>query len=185
MNGAVKLHTREIEELFQNNPFSVFLCGPSMKGVDIGKETRNSSVLRKMLKDKLESEGFEVILGEDEGLESLQEQYGFDAQTNECHLLEKVHAVVLIADSDGSFAELGLFSHQHVDTEKKYDFVLIISDSYEKSKSYVRLGPVELVTNHGFVKYANFDDQESYNIIIEELLRRLNSRRAVLVTRKK
>ena len=60
----------------------------------------------------LEAEEFEVVLGEDDGLEDLRSKYGHYAHENELQFIQgQCNAVVLIASSPGSLCELGLFSY--------------------------------------------------------------------------
>lgn len=136
-------------------PYTVFLCGPAF-----GDYSKPSAALRKILKDELEKESFTVVLGEDEGLEEIQNEQNADAQTNELAFLEsKADAVVLIADSPGSFSELGLFSHTHSISDRKYLFILIICENYKEKQCYVSLGPLDVVKAHGTVIYADLSRQ--------------------------
>jgi hypothetical protein len=146
-----------VSEALQEKIFTVFLCGPSIR--DLKKP---SASLRKLLKDELEKKAFAVVLGEDEGLEEVQNDTGADAQTNELLFLDKhADAVVLIADSPGSFSELGLFSHCHSQSTRKYTFILIINQSYQPPDCYVSLGPVRVVDSNGKVIFANLTDGET------------------------
>lgn len=142
--------------------------------------SKASSILRKLVLDDLNEEGFEVVLGEDDGLIELQKDFGADAQSNELFFIKKyAKAVVLIADSSGSFSELGLFAHFHSDDECKFSFLLIMDEFYQKNKDlYVSLGPVQIVESGGSVLYASFADSEaSFTDIRSDIIKFLKARR--------
>ena len=67
MKISVEKYAEELSVIFDENQAVVFLCGPTL--TDLSKP---GAKLRLKLKDQLESEGFEVVLGEDDGLESLR-----------------------------------------------------------------------------------------------------------------
>ena len=65
----------------KDSPFIVFLCGPSLK-------LETPALLRKAIKVHLEKENFEVVLGEDKGLDNPQLQaIGINAQDNELEFI--------------------------------------------------------------------------------------------------
>ena len=185
LSQSVKLHTDEVIDSLQEREFLVFLCGPSMKGID-GSESpsRSSAILRHKLKSALEDNGFTVCLGEDEGLEELRSDCGYDAQTSEYLFLKRIHALVLIAETDGTFAELGLFSGHRAENEN-YDFILVINKTYETGNSYIKNGPVKIVENIGKVYFDDLTNSECYDNIIADVIERLRTRRGLLLVRKK
>ena len=165
-------HMREsTETLFEDNRFVVFLCGPTY---DV---TQNSSLLRKSLEQMLVAEDFEVVLGEDDGLEELRKEFSGLAHENELSFIQdECSAVVLIADSVGSFCELGLFAHQHyTHNPRKTDFVLIMDEQYKGVKSYLNEGPASAVDlMGGKVFHGSFEDYDLMPIV-----QRLKGRRSV------
>ena len=149
----------------------VFLCGPSLEA----EKPKPGAVLRKKLQDLLEKEGFDVVLGEDDGLEWLRKRYLRMAHLNEIAFIEKeCGAIVLIADSVGSYCELGLFSYVHPQYSNKTDFILIIDAQHEPAKSYLNEGPARAVKSHGMVVYTKLEEYEG-----EEILKRLQDRRVI------
>lgn len=62
---AFRQHKDELLAAASASPFIVFLCGPNLKEA----EKKTSAALRRNLKMALEEAGFEVVLGEDEGLD--------------------------------------------------------------------------------------------------------------------
>lgn len=168
---SVRRFGEGLSEFFSSNRMVVFLCGPSLSS----EKPTPGAMLRKKLQDLLESNGFEVVLGEDDGLEWLRKKYLRMAHLNEIAFIEKeCGAIVLIADSVGSYCELGLFSYVHPKYSNKTDFILIIDAEYEPKTSYLNEGPARAVKSHGMVIYAKLDKYEG-----EEILKRLQDRRAI------
>ncbi|KAF1073916.1 hypothetical protein [Halodesulfovibrio sp. MK-HDV] len=162
--------------------FTVFLCGPSMRALDERpEEAPKGAELRQLLKEELGNLGFEVILGEDDGIEEIQNDHGFDAQTNELNVLKRSKALVLIAASPSSFAELGVFSHDRAHNKKSsYDVVLILSEDFEDSNSYIELGPVSVVETLGKVFFTSYSTDDCQDIC-KKIIRRLTHRRSLLM----
>lgn len=174
-NDSLKLSVQrfgqDLRDVFAKNKMVVFLCGP---GLSSG---RPGAALRARLKDCLEKEGFEVVLGEDDGLEALRVQFkGVYAHENELAFIKKeCGAIILIADSVGSYCELGLFAHiqAHDDTNRR-DFILIVDQQYRDVISYLNEGPAKAIKHFGVVYY---EDLLSFDLA--GILDRLQGRRAV------
>lgn len=139
--------------------FIVFLCGPSLNG-----EKKESAQLRARLRQALEIEKIEVILGEDDGLEEARLSVGLNAQDNELEFIRTgCNAVIIIADSPGAFCELGLFSWHFTSahglikrSEYRTDCVVLIDKKYESHKSYINEGPAKAVRLFGSVEFVDF-----------------------------
>jgi len=171
---SLELYSQELAELYHSKKFAVLLCGPTLG--DLNTLGKPGESLRKKLKDALEEKGFDVILGEDDGLEEPRLQYGMDAQENEMSFVKKhCNAIVLIASSIGAYCELGLFSYYKIHSTDKLDFILIISDEHEGKKSYLNLGPATAVEHWGKVYYEDLEKFE-----VSSVVKRLEQRRAVL-----
>jgi hypothetical protein len=171
LKESVARYRAGLEEVFSRRRMVVFLCGPALN-VD-----RPGAVLRKRVMEMLEQDSFEVVLGEDDGLEGLRAKFaGIYAHDNELSFIEdECSAVVLIADSVGSFCELGLFAYfQSRQPTNPRDFILVIDQEYAKAKSYLREGPAKAIEDFGKVIYR---DLGTYDGI--EILDRLRGRRAV------
>lgn len=167
----------DLENIFSKRKSVVFLCGPSSKDL-----AHPGAQLRVDLEAALTKEGFDVILGEDDGLENIRNKYSNYAHENELMFIQKhCNAVILIASSVGAYCELGLFSYKKVhDLENMTDFILIISSEYEKVQSYLNEGPAAAIDDFGKVFYGDllcFD----YSVIVN----RLKRRRAVYFTSRK
>lgn len=168
---SVRRFGEELSDLFSSNRMVVFLCGPSLTA----ENPRPGAVLRKKLQDLLEADGFEVVLGEDEGLESLRKKYKQMAHLNEVKFIEKeCGAIVLVADSVGSYCELGLFSYIQPQYSNKMDFIVVVDKKYQPSVSYLNEGPARAVKSHGMVIYAQLEEYGG-----EEILQRLQDRRTI------
>jgi hypothetical protein len=125
LQASVARMRASTKQLFSDNRFVVFLCGPTLDDAD----KKPSSALRRKIQEVLITEGFEVVLGEDDGLEELRKEFSGMAHENELSFIQQeCSAVVLIADSVGSYCELGLFSYQHyVENPNQADFILSIT----------------------------------------------------------
>ncbi|PTR07161.1 hypothetical protein C8R32_108118 [Nitrosospira sp. Nsp5] len=170
-NASVVRFANAAIKLFDENRMVVFLCGPALKQDSAGAR------LRKRLKDALEEQKFEVVLGEDDGLEEtrLNVLKGY-AHSNELDFINKeCGAIVLVADSVGSFCELGLFAHEHtLRNPNKCDFILFVADKYKPDRSYINEGPVKAIEDYGLVEYVNFDTAS-----ISHVIKRLERRRSL------
>ncbi|MFS2137775.1 hypothetical protein [Duganella sp. Dugasp56] len=170
-NPSVVRFGEAITELFSDNRMVVFLCGPSLKMETPGAQ------LRERLKKALEDQDFEVVLGEDDGLEDVRLTVSKSyAHLNELAFIKKeCAAIVLVADSVGSFCELGLFAHeQAVGGANNRDFVLLVNKDYEKDRSYFSEGPAKAIGDFGMVRYVDFATAE-----ITDIVSRLERRRSV------
>lgn len=174
LKESVSRYGEELKGIFSERRAVIFLCGPSAKNLK-----HPGAKLRVELESVLKKEGFEVILGEDDGLESIREKYSNYAHENELLFIQKhCNAVILIASSVGAYCELGLFSYKKVhDLESKTDFILIISNEFENAKSYLNEGPAAAIDDFGKVYYGDLNAFDYSNII-----KRLKRRRAVYFT---
>ena len=166
----------EFTEAASRSPFIVFLCGPTLKGTD------PSAVLRRQLKEILEGDNFEVVLGEDDGLDNPEiHRIGVNAQDNELEFIQShCGAVVIIASSVGSFCELALFSWHLVHSRGvidsgKTDCIVLIEEQFKDHKSYLNAGPAAAVSAYGRVEFINFSSYDP-----APLLERLRLRRGVM-----
>lgn len=178
LRERIKTHKQDLVQAARDSPFVVFLCGPTLKE----DAPKPSSILRKNLINALEAEGFEVVLGEDDGLEDARLGLGINAQDNELEFIRRhCNAVIVIADSVGAFCELGLFSWHFVHeggvikNGTNADFIVLVDQQYKLDKSYLNQGPVSAVDGFGralFIDFGVFDGVE--------IIQRLKNRRGVL-----
>ena len=183
IKSSVARHGEWLKELSEGDPYTVFLCGPGIdqaKSFDVHGVTlepeKPSAVLRKKISDILIEDGFEVVLGEDSGLEDRRLDFGMNAQDNELYfIINECNAIVIVADSVGSFCELGLFTWHFVhddgliDKEKRPVFVILINKEFEGQKSYFNEGPISSVLAYAQVQYVDFS---TYDVeLIKKILR--------------
>jgi hypothetical protein len=169
-------YRKEFVDAASESPFIVFLCGPSLTSEE------PSALLRKRLKELLERENFEVVLGEDDGLDNEEIHHiGINSQDNELEFIQsRCGAVVIIASSAGSFCELALFSWHFVHDDglidnTKTDCIVLIEEKYKNHRSYLNSGPAAAVDAFGKVEFVNFSAYDPAS-----LLQRLKSRRGIL-----
>ena len=98
------------------------------------------------------------------------------AHENELAFIKKeCGAIVLIADSVGSYCELGLFAHKQTHERKnRPDFVLIVDHEFKGKPSYLNEGPARAIDDFGIVFY---EDLTTFDC--SKVLKRLQGRRAV------
>src|SRR5665647_270130 len=126
---SVERFGESVRKLYKQNHMVVFLCGPSLRLVD----SDPAAALRLRIQEALEAEGFEVVLGEDDGLENIRIKVsGGYAHENELEFIQReCGAIVLVAGSVGSYCELGLFAHWHAKSnENKCDLILLANAKY-------------------------------------------------------
>ena len=154
LKESIENFSNDLEGVFSEKKYVVFLCGPTLDNAD--KDA--AAALRLRFKNELENDGFEVVLGEDDGLEELRKKYDGMAHENELQFIQgHSNTVLLIASSVGSFCELGLFSHQHVrNNTHETDFILILDESFKDHISYLNEGPAKAIMHYGKLVHGNF-----------------------------
>lgn len=171
LKPSLRRYGAKIADAIAARPFVVFLCGPFLKGED-----KPGTRLRRRLLDALTEADFEVVLGEDEGLEEPRLNHGFDAHLNEVMFVEQeCDAIVLVAASVGSFCELGVFSYLKPHKFDHVDMILLADQKFQGDRSYFNLGPASAVEGFGKVFYCDFDRFD-----VDLVVSRLKQRRAVL-----
>ena len=178
LKESIRNFAKDLEDAFDKRKYVVFLCGPALERAQEDK----AAALRLRIKEELEVDGFEVVLGEDDGLEELRHRYSGMAHENELQFIQsQSNSVLLIASSVGSFCELGLFSHQHVrDNSKGTDFILILDRQYQSHTSYLNEGPAKAIDNYGKLIHGDFSDFDTTPI-----MERLRTWRSVWFTSSK
>ncbi|WP_152512855.1 hypothetical protein [Desulfovibrio sp. X2] len=171
MPRAVQDYAKDLRDNLEEKEFIVFLCGPTME--DLGPKEAS---LRFILKEKLSEAGLTIVVGEDDGLQDLQMEFGGDAQSNELRFLTtRADAIVLIASSPGSFSELGLFSHIY-NSDRKFTFILIINESFKNENSYIYLGPVQIIDANGKIFYLNNNNEtDEFDSIVDGIIKILQT----------
>lgn len=170
-------HLESLQTAAKTTPFRVFLCGPKLSL----HKTKPGAAVRKQIREALQKESFEVVLGEDEGLANDHiKRLAINAQDNELiYIKDQCNAVIIVAESVGSHCELGLFSwhfaSKHGVLNNGLDLILLVDKKYRKHKSYFNIGPLQAVKGgKGVVKFVDFG---SFNIA--PIIQRLNDQRGI------
>ncbi|NMY53325.1 hypothetical protein [Pseudomonas sp. WS 5011] len=166
---SVERFAKSAKDLYSDNRMVVFLCGPTLSDL-----SNSAATLRKRLLDELMQDGFEVVLGEDDGLEELRKKFtkGY-AHDNELEFIKnECGAIVLVAGSVGSFCELGLFVHW-VQNNHGCDLILLVDEQFKDDKSYFNEGPARAADDFGRTYYVDFGSFD-----ISPILSRLRGRRS-------
>lgn len=115
----------------------VLLLGPKMDGEGDG------SRLRRELKERLWGLGLPVYAEHSEMVEAAKKRFkSFNNLSRlELHIAHTVRLIILIPDSPGSFAELGLFAHNEKISRK----LVILFNKRAKGvkRSFIFLGPIK------------------------------------------
>lgn len=159
-------------------PFTVLLCGPTL-----GDLTKPSADLCRRIKQALEARQFNVVLGEDDGLRGAQFQRKLNPQDGELEFArDTCSAIVLVADSAGTFCELGTFSWHYANdkgalnrTRNRLDCILLMDVALKGNESYLTKGPGAKLRATGLVEYVDFAAYDPAPI-----LDRLQERRALV-----
>lgn len=115
----------------------IFLCGGPTNISEIKPISIRDAIHRELGKDRaLESR---IRVAEDYKDWSREATYR-DLVSFERHLAELSSVIVLVLESPGSIAELGLFS---VIDEFKKKILLIVETSFYQSESFIKLGPID------------------------------------------
>ncbi len=183
-----KMHREALLQESEDTPFIVFLCGPAIKDVIEDPERPGhdeAAILRAKIKHELEQNGFDVVLGEDDGLENPRIHVGKDAQDNELQYIAKYCDAVIIVTGKtaiGAFCELGLFSWHFAHPKgaikqngPEKDFILLVDEKYKDSKSYFNEGPANIVAAFGQTEYVNYNTYD-----VKPLINRFNLRKTMI-----
>ncbi|QBQ48914.1 hypothetical protein [Brevundimonas naejangsanensis] len=173
LRARFSAHAEDFIATAEDAPFTVFLFGPSLDT----KEPKPSASLRRRLQVALEDAKFEVVLGEDESINDPRiKEIGINIQDSEIEFAKKYcNAIVIIADSVGSFCELGLFSWHYAHKDgmlAELDFILIVDKQFKTPNSYLNQGPALAVHGKGMLKYDSFDTFD-----VDDVVSRLRARR--------
>ena len=163
--------------------FIVFLAGPYIDPEQaLPAGSSHATLLRYELFHRLQKAGHIVSLGEyKEVIDAYKQELGdyHNAAVAEVgHAKDTAHAVVIIVDSPGSFAEIGAFAMKKEICEK----MMVISDqAHKNSIGYVRTGPIDLSKSFGaIVEFINLPDIDPTEALVTKFIERLVQRRRAL-----
>lgn len=169
---SIERFAESVQDLYEENRSVIFLCGPTLKLA----ATDSAAALRLRLRDELEANGFEVVLGEDDGLEDVRIRVsdGY-AHDNELEFISRECSTILVvAGSVGSFCELGLFVYWLArNKDRTCDLILLADQKYKDDISYFNQGPARAADDFGKTMFIDFATAN-----IEPILRRVKGRRS-------
>lgn len=159
MNSTVISIARELEERFlaekrADAEFFVFLCG----GADPDQEALRRGIGRTISSISLRSRyRYTAYYPEDMFIELILGHARRDLLSLENMLAESAHAVAILLDGPGTFAELGAFTNHEMLKDK---LVLVIDPRYQRSKSFINLGPVRYLqrSSHSKIHYIGLNE---------------------------
>ena len=137
----------------------VLLCGATLSG-SVPKPDDFNRYLRYEIKRRLEEDGAQVVLGEDELLyDALRKAAKVEVGLADFELIfaaYSVDLVIMFPCSPGSFAELGMFA---LVEKTAWRLIIVIDDREDHSGGFVTRGPVvQAKENGGRVKCLRYDD---------------------------
>lgn len=162
----------------KESPYLVLLCSPSP---NVFRESKILSITEQ-IKSELTGNNFDVVMGEELGLQNTQIHSNNDHLANELNYIKKkCNAVIIVADSIGTFCELGLFSW-HLANDKNFrnkgtDFIVLMDEVQKGVSAYVSDGPFAQISALGKADYIDLD-----NFDAKPIIDRLIARRTVLRT---
>ncbi|WP_124461769.1 retron St85 family effector protein [Burkholderia cenocepacia] len=124
----------------------IFLCGGPTDARSVLPTSLRDALYRELVKDDSDEARIRVA---EHYKDWAHDSIYNDLVLFEQHIAELSSIIVLILESPGAIAELGLFSTIEVFREK---LLIFVDSQYYKSKSFIKLGPVDfLEKNHGNV----------------------------------
>ena len=142
----------------KNRNIDLFLCG----GASSKKKSYRDQI-RAAIEESKDFSDITIFYPEDMFTELLNKKK-YDLLTLEKFLANNSDLILIVCESAGSYTELGAFVNNSDTLEK---VVALLHNKYKKSKSFIRLGPVEYVKsrNKSNVIYYNNDISETLSQI--------------------
>lgn len=141
---------------------NIFLCG--------GASTKGSISIRDRLRNQIESEKnstINILYPEDLLISILNRNKDKNLLDLENFLAQNSDHIIIVAESAGSFVELGAFVNNKKTVKK---VIALIKKQYRRDKSFIMLGPISLLENLGKDKVIYYEDNK-----IEQAVGRLKS----------
>lgn len=161
---AKRIH-QEVYRRFYDYKTTIFLCGA---GSDVAGSVREQ--LDNELTHSWYSFHYDMFYPEDLFDELLFGPKHQDLISLENILADSVDAIVLIIESFGAVAELGVFASN---TKLRKKLICIVNENYKKKKSFINYGPLRLIKDkhEGHIVYTDYND---VNKSIEYIRRKIS-----------
>ncbi|MEA3327076.1 MAG: retron St85 family effector protein [Chloroflexota bacterium] len=160
----------EAYKKFVDKKTTVFLCGAARDN----KDSTRAKLEEALLMTLYYRYKYQLAYPEDLFTDLLLGHGRHDLISLENILADSVDAIVIIVESWGAVAELGMFSSNDKLRKK---IVCIIDKKYKKSKSFIKLGPVRLMKDkkEGVVLYEDFEDFKGIEPPIKKIHQAINT----------
>lgn len=162
MNGidverALRNYIAGVKKDVAETPVDVLIMGPN-----VNREELPGAKLRKeIIKRSLELGCLSIKAEHPDFIDAARKELGESVSlcTLEMGLAAVSDAIIIVAASEGSFAEFGLFAM----TQWPHARILVLLNrDYEEEKSYLKLGPARSIKDGGgaveWVDYTNIDE---------------------------
>lgn len=152
---------------FVDYKITLFLCGA-------GKQNKNSmrEKVARAFKENWYFYKYLLVYPEDVFEDILSGVGRQDLISLENILADSVDAIIILVESLGAVAELGVFS-SHNQLRKK--IICIVDENYKKDKSFINMGPIRLMRDRkeGEVIYGDFEDVDEIVKLIRPAINRV------------
>ena len=170
-----------IQQEIGATPADILILGPS-----IGRNNRRkSAALRRVLLERCNSLGGRVlgVIAEHRELIKVARKEmgkGYNLCSYEMKLAKHCDLVILLPDSPGSFAELGLFAQTDSVCQKS---LILFNQNHKYNKSFIMEGPRRAYSfRKASIKYVNYSAVDRVLLIVKEAIDQV---RVVKVDRQK
>ena len=166
------------DEWVRLTPLSILVLGPTMDE----DSTKPSAALRREIYALCSNYGHPVKGELKELISDAKSKLGagYDLCLHEIHLADKADAIIIIPDSPGSFAELGLFA---LEDEICAKTLVLFDKSHKKRNTFLAQGPERAYTRlKATVERVSYDDTEN---VLKLVAKELQKRRADKIGRRR
>lgn len=161
-------YARSVDGWIDSTPLTILVLGPNMEE----RPLKPSGRLRREIYRRCPEYGV-AVKGELRDLitdAKARMGAGFDLCLHEMRVAKKSDVIIIIPDSSGSFAELGLFALEPQMCAKS---LVLFNRSYKKINTFLRQGPARAYDiRKATVLRVNYDDvDEVWKLVVKELQR--------------
>ena len=151
---SIRKHLNLRDSKYITYPKFIFLCGKGFdKNIKDSYWNTNRGTIHRYMEKLLPD--INIVLSEElweDGFDST-----IDLLTFEEFLAEVSDAIILFVESPGSFCELGAFAY--ADSLFSDKMIIVLDESYRKSRSFIATGPVLKALNNGSkIVYAEIEE---------------------------
>jgi hypothetical protein len=169
LSDLADLIHNEAYKKFVDYKTTVFLCGAARDD----KNSIRTKLEVALLKNFYYQLKYQLAYPEDLFSDLLLGHGSHDLVSLENILADSVDAILIIIESWGAVAELGMFS---CNDKLRKKIICIIDKKYKKSKSFISLGPVRLMKDkkEGIIFYEDFNEIENSILKIHQAITKVS-----------